>query len=241
MGSLASGFRGTVAGINIDKNGNVRQAGQTRTGSSVRTAENRSEFGNAGRATKFLRAALPLTLLAGAGKLTTSRISKKMAECIKLDLTSVRGQRNVLDGELTLLEGFDFNMDAAMGSVFSGIIDGIFDRATGVGSVLIPAHIPANIVSAPIGTTHYQFVTEGALVDFESGASETNSEVSAMNVYNGTLVEAQAIPLSLSPNDTRPAFVTVGIEFYQELNGVKYKLNNNSFNAAKILMVETGV
>ena len=63
MGSLASGFRGTVAGINIDKNGNVRQAGQTRTGSSVRTAENRSEFGNAGRATKFLRSRIRTVLV----------------------------------------------------------------------------------------------------------------------------------------------------------------------------------
>lgn len=165
MGSLASGFRGTVAGINIDKNGTVRQAGQTRTGTSARGAENQSEFGNAGRATKHLRAALPLVILAGSGKLTTARISKKMSECIKLDLTSVRGQRNVLDGELSLLEGFEFNSAVALGSIFSGIIASSFDRVSGSAVVVIPEYIPANIVSAPVGTTHFQFVVESAYVE----------------------------------------------------------------------------
>lgn len=191
LGSLASGFRGTIAGINIDKNGVVRQAGQTRTVTSARGAENQSEFGNAGRATKHLRAALPLVVMAGSGKLTTARISKQMAECIKLDITSVRGQRNVLDGELSILEGFEFNADVAFGSIFPSVIQSTFVRATGSSTVTIPAHVPSNSISAPAGTTHYQFVAETALVDFESGASKTDSRESVVMIYK--LVEASMI------------------------------------------------
>jgi hypothetical protein len=240
-GSLLSGVLGTVGGLTVTKDGIVRQQAQKRSTTSVRGAENQSEFGSAGKATKVLRAALPQTVANGAGKLATSRISKKMSEAIKLDLTSVRGQRNVLDGELSVLEGFEFNMDSALGSVMNATIEGAFIRATGVATLEIPAYVPAVAISAPAGTTHYAIVAEAALADFEMESVESDSVSTAKHIWNGMAVVAETLTINLSDNSTHPAFVACSIEFYQYLNGDFYKLDNNQFNAGRVVKVDTGV
>jgi hypothetical protein len=38
-------------------------------------------------------------------------------------------------------------------------------------------------------------------------------------------------------NSTLPLFLALGVEFYQEVNGVLYRLRDGSFNAAAIVKV----
>ena len=71
-----------------------------------RTRENNSEFGRAGAAGKLLRTAFRTMLQTATDTRMVSRLTKDMVAVVKADATSIRGQRNVLDGELEMLEGF---------------------------------------------------------------------------------------------------------------------------------------
>ena len=67
-----------------------------------RTRENGSEFGRAGKAGKILRTALRALLLNSADGRMVSRLTQRMMQVIQADLISVRGLRNVIDGEAEL-------------------------------------------------------------------------------------------------------------------------------------------
>jgi hypothetical protein len=83
-----------------------------------RTRENGAEFGRAGAAGKLLRTALRALLINIADSRMTSRLTREMVKVIQADSTNVRGQRNVIDGEAELLNGFEFNLDGKLGSTF---------------------------------------------------------------------------------------------------------------------------
>ena len=81
-----------------------------------RTRENGSEFGRAGKAGKILRTALRALLLNSADGRMVSRLTQAMVKVIQADVTSVRGLRNVIDGEAELLAGFEFNIRGKLGT-----------------------------------------------------------------------------------------------------------------------------
>lgn len=74
-----------------------------------RTRENGSEFGRAGKAGKTLRASIRTLLLNSSDSRMVSRLTQSMIKVIQADMTSVRGLRNVIDGEAELLVGFELN------------------------------------------------------------------------------------------------------------------------------------
>src|SRR5215831_4181203 len=80
-----------------------------------RTRENGSEFGRAGKAGKVMRTALRTMLLNSADGRMVSRLTQQMMKVIQADTTSERGQRNVIDGEALLLNGFEFNINGKLG------------------------------------------------------------------------------------------------------------------------------
>ena len=76
----------------------------------ARTRENGEEFARAGSAGKLLRMAFRSYLQNAADSRMVSRLTKEMMVVVKADATSTRGQRNVLDGELELLQGLGCNL-----------------------------------------------------------------------------------------------------------------------------------
>lgn len=42
---------------------------------------------------------------------------------------------------------------------------------------------------------------------------------------------------TLTANSTHPLFFVLGIQFFQDVNGVKYPLKNGAFNALSIVKV----
>ncbi|WP_094162349.1 hypothetical protein, partial [Flavobacterium psychrophilum] len=133
-----------------------------------RTRENGSEFGRAGKAGKILRTALRALLLNSADGRMVSRLTQKMVQVIQADLISVRGLRNVIDGEAELLAGFEFNIRGKLGTSLFAPFVGVIDRVTGNITVDLASFIPANMIAAPSGTTHFKIISAGAEVDFEA-------------------------------------------------------------------------
>lgn len=166
-----------------------------------------------------------------------SRLTKAMMTVIKADATSTRGQRNILDGELELLEGFDFNLNAKLSTtVFFPYVPTI-DRVTGALKVAIPAFSPATTVAAPEGATHMKLISGGASIDFEGETIEIVTTASADILLSQAEVAASELLNQLKANSTHPLFLILGIEFYQQVNGVNYSLKNGNYNALSLVKV----
>jgi hypothetical protein len=203
----------------------------------ARTRENMSEFGRAGKAGKTLRNAVRNLLQNAKDSKVVSRLTTEMMKVIKADATSLRGQRNVIDGEAELLQGFDFNIDAKLSTTIYAPFTGTIDRVAGTATVNIPSFVPANQIVAPQGATHFKIVSMGAEVDFTAGTSITDAHESAVLPVDGNATAVLNLANALTANSTHPLFLLLGIQFFQQVNGVNYSLRNGAFNALGIAKV----
>lgn len=205
-----------------------------------RTRENGAEFGRAGSGSKVLRTAFRQLLQHSADRLMTSRLTRSMLTVIKADATNERGQRNIIDGEAELLQGFEFNTRGKLtATLYAPYTTGI-DRTAGTLVVTIPSFVPGNMIQAPAGTTHFKIVSAGAAIDFENKTYEVQQQETANLPWDATATSAISLDHSVTPNSTRPLFLVLGIEFLQEVNGNVYPLKNGAFNALSLVQVDGG-
>jgi hypothetical protein len=203
-----------------------------------RTRENGSEFGRAGSAGRTLRTAFRPLLLKTADSRVTSRLTQEMTKVIQADATSARGERNVLDGELELLTGFEFNSSSALRSTLYAPYTASITRQTGNATVEIPSFIPQNSVAAPQGATHLKFITAAAEINFENGSFNMVTSDSPEIVIGGQTEDSILLTSALPALSMQPLFLVFGIEFYQEVNGTFYPLKSGSYNALAIVAVD---
>ena len=152
-----------------------------------RTRENGAEFGRAGTAGKILRTALRALLLNSADSRMVSRLTQRMVKVIQADAVNERGLRNVIDGEAELLAGFEFNIRGKLGTSLYAPFVGTIDRVTGEISVALAPFVPANMIAAPTGTTHFKIISAGAEIDFE--AKKATVEYDANKITPDILVQ----------------------------------------------------
>lgn len=202
-----------------------------------RTRENGSEFGRAGKAGKVLRNSIrPLLLKAGDSRVT-SRLTKEMLKVVKSDTTNKRGERNVSQGDLSILKGFEFNVHGQLNTTIYAPYTTNIDTENGEAIVNIPAFIPQESFSAPAGTTHIRMLTAVSAVNFEEesfnlGTAESN------DIAIGPQTEDEfTLTASFPAGDTEPVFLLFGIEFLQEVNGMMYALNNGAYNALALVEI----
>jgi len=202
-----------------------------------RTRENGEEFGRAGKAGKLLRNAIRAMLQNAADSRMVSRLTQKMVEVIQEDATNPRGQRNVIDGEAELLEGFEFNISGKLGTTLYAPFTGTIDRVAGTLTANIPSFVPINMLAAPGGSTHFKIVSAGAEVDFENETFVMDSQATAILPWDATATAVINLANAVTANSTHPLFLALGIEFYQEVNGQMYPLKNGSYNALALVKV----
>ncbi len=206
-----------------------------------RTRENGSEFGRAGKAGKLLRTALRPLLLNSADGRMVSRLTQQMVKVIQMDAVSERGLRNVIDGEIELVLGFEFNIRGKLGtSLFAPFTTNI-DRATGTLAVAIPSFVPANMIAAPSGTTHFKVISGGAAIDFTGESYEVATSETAILPWDATATAVINLSNAVTANSTHPLVLALGVEFYQQINGQMYPLKNGAFNPLSIVAVDGGV
>jgi len=202
-----------------------------------RTRENGSEFGRAGTAGKVLRNSIRALLLKASDFRMVSRLTQEMVKVIQMDSTNPRGQRNVIDGEAELLQGFDFNLNGKLGTTFFAPSEVTLDRVTGEAKVDIEAFTPQIAIAAPGGTTHFKILSAAMEVDFENEVFITKTSESALYPWDNVEVAASSLENDLTANSTHPLFFVLGVEFFQDVNGEKYPLKNGAYNALQIVKI----
>jgi len=202
-----------------------------------RTRENGSEFGRAGKAGKILRTSLRALLINSADGRMVSRLTQKMVKVIQADTTSVRGLRNVIDGEAELLQGFEFNIRGKLGTSLFAPFVGTIDRVAGTITVDIAPFIPANMIAAPSGTTHFKIISAGSEVDFEAETFVEAHTETAILPWDNVATVAISQENAVTAASTKPLFLALGVEFYQEVNGQMYPLKNGAYNPLALVTV----
>ena len=203
-----------------------------------RTRENGAEFGAAGKAGKLMRTAFRNILQNSADNRMVGRLTSEMVKVIQSDITNVRGFRNILDGETELLTGFEFNIKGKLGNTLYAPFTIAINRVAGTLEVSLTPFIPANMIAAPNGTTHFKIETAGAEVDFENETFVIDGNDSAIIPLNNTATAAITITNTVTANSLSPLFLVLGIEFYQEVNGTMYPLKNGVYNPLAIVKVD---
>lgn len=202
-----------------------------------RTRENNAEFGHGAKAAKILRRAFRNQVLFAKDHRMVSRLTKEMIKVVKADATSTRGQRNVLDGELEMLKDFQFNNDAALPVTFQADYTSNIDRVTGLATIDIPPYTATNTIVAPDGSTDFKLIAAAAEIDFEAATHDLATFESGFIKWDNTLQPLTNISLALAPASTKPLFLALGIQFFQEVNGIKYSLKNGAHNALSLIKI----
>ncbi|GAL00514.1 hypothetical protein JCM19314_2122 [Nonlabens ulvanivorans] len=204
-----------------------------------RTRENGSEFGRAGKGGKVIRNAIRVLLQNAKDKRVVSRLTKSLVAVTKTDTVNDRGLRTIEDGDMSTLQGFEFNVNGKLGSTLFAPYATAYDRTTGDVDATIAPFAPSVRIAAPGGTTHFKVVMGAAELDFANETSIFESDETAILPYNGANTAAIALSVALTANSVLPVLQVVGIEFYQEVNGQMYPLKNGAFNALAVARIDT--
>lgn len=202
-----------------------------------RTRENGAEFGRAGKGGKLLRSSMQLLLQQAKDAKVVSRLTTVLLAIIKTDTLSARGARNLTQGELGLLNGFDFNANSPLSTTLSAPYSVGYDRATGVVGLELEAYTPQVQIAAPTGATHYKLSCGASELDFEEQTSLFKSVTTGILPYQNTEVAATTLEVTLTAGSTLQVVHALSIEFYQEVNGTMYPLQNGAFNAMAVVQV----
>ena len=239
------GLQGTVGGLVFAKDGSVRQkpasnkAAFNSATSLARTRENASEFGRAAGAGKLLRDSLRVLIAAASDSRMVSRLTQTMRAIIGLDGTNGRGDRVVDKANIGELLGFNFNLGAGIGQTLF-FQYGLAANGADV-TMTIPALNPSTDVVAPQGATHFELLYGTASLDFEAGTYEVGAVGAPLGILalNSAPLVNQALVASFpaAPAAANLVVGVVGVNFYQQINGKFYALNNNSTNPLAIEFV----
>ena len=186
---------------------------------------------------KFSGTSLRALLLNSADGRMVSRLTQRMMKVIQADAISERGLRNVIDGEAELLTGFEFNIRGKLGTSLFAPFVGAIDRFSGEITVDLAAFVPSNMIAAPSGTTHFKIISAGAEVDFEQERFVVENSETAILPWNAVPTVAISQVNVVTPESTKPLFLAVGLEFYQQVNGQMYPLKNGAFNPLSLVQV----
>lgn len=240
-------IKGTIGGMTFYKSqdGNlVREKGGVDASkiandpAFARTRENGSEFGSAASAGKLLRDAVRTLMLLAADNRVTSRVTKVMTVIKNFDTASARGDRNVAAGladpaAQAELKNFNFNISALLSSVLYKP----FAVNTATGVITINNLIPMNDLSFPNGATHIAIRGAWTKIDFDANTSE----IEYTNVVNlpidGASSNVVLTPAAVPAGAGGISLFLLGIEFFQDVNGVQYTLKNGAYNTLAIVEV----
>lgn len=203
-----------------------------------RTRENGAEFGRAGAGGKLVRKAIRLLMQNAKDKRVTSRLTQSLMRVIKTDATNERGLRTIPDGDMALINGFEFNINGKLSTVFFAAYTPTLDRVAGTLDVEIPVFTPNASIDAPGGTTHFKIVSGLAEVDFENEEFVFDSQETAILPWDAQATALINLVSTVTANSTLPLLQVLGVSFYQEVNGDMYPLKNGAYNSLSLIGVD---
>jgi hypothetical protein len=200
-----------------------------------RVRENNAEFAHCAWMVKLLRAAFIPLFTDIADTRMTSRLMKTATTIVRTDTTNRAGLRRPEHGDVQLLQGFDFNKGVALKKLLLAEYHTNVDQKKKKCTVTITPTSNKRLVKAPRGATNFRLVAGMATIDFKTGNYILNT-VRTAEIAVRQIAEAPIIlTTSLPHQQSEGLFVTLGIEFLQEVNGVYSPLQGRAQNAMTMI------
>jgi hypothetical protein len=201
-----------------------------------RVRENLAEFARAATVSNILKGAFREIILRSKDLRTHNRIYALAVKVVKSDLVSKRGMREFKLGDHSLMEEFQFNINATWNAtVFAKYLPQYTDTEVGVA---FETFIPSVKIARPTGATDVRFFLAACAINTEEKVQPTNlvySQIIKMDQEPLTGL-VFSIPRILIAETIQ--VYALGIEYLQEVNGAYYPLNDKSHNAAKIILTD---
>jgi hypothetical protein len=246
MGKIKGVFRfeGTVSGFTVDKNGVVKTAVGSREITAERTKENNEEFAEAAKAGRVLRQSL--AALDTKDQYLTARVTQLMRSLIPLDTINERGKRVInmaVAGVAKSIEGLELNVNAPYTSVAGSLVttSTVVVNGTNYDCVVsikdtIGNDAQTNDFYLPEGATHIEVVVCFGILRF-GGENQLLVPTTVVSSGKKALNEVVTIaPFSVPfPSPSKFYVLGLSLNFYQEVNGQYYRLNNGAYDAARVL------
>jgi len=254
-------LEGTIGGISFYNSGGQSLA-RIATGPSKeriakdqafqRTRENNKEFAGSAKAAKALRLSMGGLIRTMGGNRITSELTA-LFKSINLKSPGVRGERQVkLSANRALLKNLEFNSKVRFSSIFSAPYSVSVNTPRNEATVVIEGFLPANALQIPSGATHFNIVCGvGIVSDYTYDASTgtyqaaqpaqdaqgTSTSSTALPVNQAVATQTLVVTVSSVPtvHATCSTVVTLGIEFYQQVDGQLYLFAQD--NAMKVIGV----
>ncbi|WP_343303084.1 hypothetical protein AAHN97_16135 [Chitinophaga niabensis] len=195
-----------------------------------------AELSRNSKASKLIRQAfaIPLTQIEDSG--IHNRLNKVMAKVTQGDKTNERGRRNPADGEITLLEGFDFNEKSPLRDLLPAFTASI-DRKTGRMVIRISKFAGKKRFAIPPNATHFRLQATAAALNFGDNQYIHTATQSPDFPIKGALPGQFTLQLSLPPGNQHPLFLALSISFLGECNGGIMPLSSSIHNAMTLVKV----
>lgn len=208
--------------------------------SYVRTRENMAEFSRAAKAARLFRTSFQSKARKVGDGRAGSRLVASMMKVLKQDAIHDRGLRTVVDGDVALLHGFEFNVHSTIESSMAAPFEASIDRANGEGSISIAPFIPEDMIKLPTGADHFIVFATLVEVDFENASYKVFSKETEVLPWDTNATAAIDLTVASGGISTLPLFLALGIEFRQEVLGKNYSLKNGAYTAMSIVKVDKG-
>ena len=198
-----------------------------------------TELSRNSKASKLIRQAFagPISVVESGD--IHNRLNKVMAQVIKGDKTNEIGRRNVSDGEITLLEGFEFNPNnPLMRSSLLPPFTANIDRKTGIMAISFSKFTRKKRFDIPLMATHFKLQATGAELNFDDNQYiHAVAQSTDLPIGSRSLPDQLSLQASLLPGSQYPLFLALSISFFQESNGVIKPLSSSMHNAMALVKV----
>lgn len=203
----------------------------------ARVRKNGADFGTAARAGKLIRSAFRPLIQCASDPGLTGRLTSTLLRVIQADQDNPHGERTVQKGDQQLLEGFEFNQYSHLANRIRMGFTVSIDRTKCEMTISTPPFLPAEVISAPRGATHFRLFAGGAAIDFKSSMVEVAKPEGVILPINKKRIRSLQLVQKVKRLSSGTLVLVFGIEFLQMAKGKTISLMEEGFNSVAVAKV----
>ncbi|RAI97726.1 hypothetical protein LX64_05030 [Chitinophaga skermanii] len=204
---------------------------------NMRTISLRNEFAEAVHATTQFRGRFKSAAQQIKDGTVHQRLVASFRKLLQKDTVHERGERMVEYGDLTMIQGFEFNDKSKFGINFNAPYEVAVNRVDGLASISIPSFVPQEELKEHTNATHFKLIASVAAFNFETGENAGLVLNSAKFPISTDPTTDINFDLPFTPNESRHLFISLGIVFTEVLDARDYALYGGEHNALRIIKV----
>jgi hypothetical protein len=199
-----------------------------------RVRENAAEFKTIAVTAKMLRKQVNAMVKRVKDPQQSIRLSALLRSILKSDNSQPRGMRTIIDGDLTLMKGFEFSAPGVLSNSYLGKYETNIDRASGTLSMTIPEFVAEKLVQKAEGATHFQFHAAAVEYDFTSEKAVVNLVSSEKYTIENIVIPQIDLRPQVTAGSNKPLLLLFGIDYHIKEHDSFYELMTKTSNAVVV-------